>query len=123
MKRTLLTICIVAVALYGLISDIHASERPPSSCTETYCDDLLELLARSVLVARERKLRAMVWAGDIFHSKVPGRTSHRPVGRVSAPDSMSSSLLTRTVRARTTRERRLRTRVRSWRLLPRMPVL
>lgn len=55
------------------------SDRPPSSCTDSYLPDLLDLLAQTVQVARQRKLRAMIWAGDVFHSKTPGRTSHELV--------------------------------------------
>ena len=68
---------------YGLIADIHASDRPPSSCTDSYLDDLLDLLAQTVRIASERRLRAVVWAGDIFHSKTPGRTSHKLVQRLA----------------------------------------
>lgn len=67
---------------YGLIGDIHASDRPPSSCTDTYMDDLIDLLRQSVGVCQDRNLEAMVWAGDIFHSKAPSRVSHRLVLRL-----------------------------------------
>lgn len=68
--------------LFLLLSDFHLADRPPSSCTETYNDDLLALLMQSVQVARERAVAAVVWAGDIFHIKTPGRTSHRLVNQL-----------------------------------------
>jgi DNA repair exonuclease SbcCD nuclease subunit len=58
------------------LGDIHASRRPPGWCTETYWPDLLDLLHQSAEVARERKVRAAVWAGDVFHHKAPSRTDH-----------------------------------------------
>jgi Icc-related predicted phosphoesterase len=64
-----------------LVNDIHLSDRPPSSCTETYTEDLLDLLRQTVEVAHRCMAGAVVWAGDIYHSKVPGRTSHRLVQR------------------------------------------
>lgn len=64
-----------------LVGDIHLSDRPPSSCTETYLDDLFDLLYRTVDAAAERDVDAVVWSGDVFHHKQPGRTSHRTVQR------------------------------------------
>lgn len=66
---------------YVLLSDLHLSDRPPSSCTETYLDDLFGLLEQARQVTR-RYGDAMVWAGDVFHCKAPSRVSHRLVHRV-----------------------------------------
>lgn len=65
-----------------LIADIHLSDKPPSSCTDSYTDDLFDLLHQAQVVGRERGVDAMVWAGDTFHCKAPGRVSHRLVQRV-----------------------------------------
>lgn len=65
-----------------LVGDIHASDRPPSSCTDSYLDDLIDLLAQTYQLARERKVDAVVWAGDVFHQKAPNRTSHKLVQRL-----------------------------------------
>lgn len=65
------------MANYLLISDIHASERPPSSCTDSYMDDLLDLIYQTVRMSHLYEVRATVWAGDVFHSKAPSRVSHR----------------------------------------------
>jgi DNA repair exonuclease SbcCD nuclease subunit len=67
------------VSEYLCLADIHATKRPPSSCTETYWDDLKDLLMQTVQVARERKVTAVIWAGDVFHHKAPSRTSHELV--------------------------------------------
>jgi DNA repair exonuclease SbcCD nuclease subunit len=69
------------VSLYLLLSDIHLCDKPPSSCTESYADDLFDLLEQTVKVARRRKAAAVVWAGDVFHIKTPSRTSHELVNR------------------------------------------
>lgn len=58
------------------VNDIHASDRPPSSCTESYMEDLRSLLGETVAVAEEYQVDACVWTGDVFNSKAPGRNSH-----------------------------------------------
>lgn len=64
---------------YLLYTDPHASDRPPSSCTDSYLDDLLVLLRQTVALARQRRVIAVTIAGDVFHSKSPARVSHRLV--------------------------------------------
>lgn len=64
------------MALFLLLSDIHAADKPPSSCTDSYCQDILDLLVQTVRIARERGVAAVIWAGDIFNIKIPWRTSH-----------------------------------------------
>jgi len=63
-----------------LLSDIHLSDRPPANCTESYTDDLFELLEHSVKLAEEHNA-VTVWAGDIFHIKGSARNSHGLVQR------------------------------------------
>jgi len=70
------------MAKFLVFGDLHLSDRPPSSCTESYMDDLLDLLGETVAVAEQYKVAAVIWAGDIFHSKSPGRNSHRLVQKV-----------------------------------------
>jgi DNA repair exonuclease SbcCD nuclease subunit len=63
-----------------LVGDIHLADKAPSSCTDSYCDDLFDLLEQTVVMAND--LDAVpVWAGDVFHVKAPARTSHRIVQR------------------------------------------
>jgi DNA repair exonuclease SbcCD nuclease subunit len=69
------------MATYLLTSDLHLADRAPSSCQDGYADDLFDLLHQTVKVARKRKVKAVVWAGDIFHVKAPSRTSHGLVNR------------------------------------------
>jgi DNA repair exonuclease SbcCD nuclease subunit len=66
-----------------LVNDIHATERAPSSCTDSYTDDLFDLLAQTVRMTWEdTDIEAVIWAGDVFHHKAPTRTSHRLVQRM-----------------------------------------
>lgn len=64
-----------------LVNDIHLSDRPPSSCTEEYTRDLLDLLGQTVDVAGAQRVDVVVWTGDVFHSKSPARNSHYLVQR------------------------------------------
>jgi Icc-related predicted phosphoesterase len=66
-----------------VVNDIHASDKPPSSCTDSYLPDLLDLLRQTVVLAEQRRASAVVWAGDVFHHKGPHRTSHRLVQRLT----------------------------------------
>lgn len=63
------------------IGDVHLTEKPPSSCTETYLDDLFDLLEQILQIAIEGEYDAVAFAGDIFHNKAPSRTSHALVIR------------------------------------------
>lgn len=66
---------------YVLVNDVHLSDRPPASCTETYLDDLFDLLDQVGTIAN--KLDAdIILAGDVFHHKAPTRTSHGCVNRL-----------------------------------------
>jgi DNA repair exonuclease SbcCD nuclease subunit len=67
---------------YLLMGDLHLSDRPPSSCTDTYQDDIVEILRAVGEIARDRGSHAIFWAGDVFHHKTPGRTSHKTVKTV-----------------------------------------
>ena len=63
------------------VGDIHLSDRPPGWCTDDYLTDLFVILEHTVDKARELKVDAVVWAGDVFHHKAPSRTSHATVQR------------------------------------------
>ncbi len=64
-----------------LLADIHLSDRSPSSCTDSYLDDLFDLLEQARDVGLRHGVAAMIWAGDTFHQKAPSRVSHRLVHR------------------------------------------
>lgn len=66
---------------YVLINDIHLSDRPPASCTETYLDDLFDLLYQTSRIAAGHDA-PIILAGDVFHHKAPSRTSHATVMRL-----------------------------------------
>lgn len=67
-----------------LVGDVHLADRPPSMRTDSYLDDILSKLLFTVDVAKklEPHLDAVIWSGDVFHTKTPHRTSHRLVQRV-----------------------------------------
>lgn len=69
---------------YLILRDLHLSDKAPSSCTDSYCDDLFDLLDQAARLAWSQQVIAIVIAGDIFHSKAPSRTSHRTVRRFIA---------------------------------------
>lgn len=58
------------------VGDIHVSDTPPINCTETYTDDILEMLRWIADTAVEREADAVIWAGDIFDKKAPTKNSH-----------------------------------------------
>lgn len=64
-----------------LLGDLHLADRPPSSCTDSYTDDLFEILDAVTDIARERRVRAVIQGGDFFHVKAPSRNSHALVLR------------------------------------------
>lgn len=64
-----------------LIGDIHLADKPPSSCTPSYLDDLFVMLDECGELAEEHDVDAVVLAGDVFHVKAPTRTSHSTVQR------------------------------------------
>lgn len=66
---------------YVLVNDIHLSDRPPASCTDTYVNDLFELLYQVSAMAKGEDAR-IILAGDVFHHKAPSRTSHGTVTRL-----------------------------------------
>lgn len=64
------------------VGDIHISDRPPSSCTDGYTEDILNMLSYVARLEKAIGAEAVVWAGDIFHHKQPSRTSHATVLKV-----------------------------------------
>lgn len=67
---------------YIIINDVHLSDRPPSSCTDTYLDDLFALLYEATWLAEQRHAAGVILAGDVFHHKTPSRTTHATVMRL-----------------------------------------
>lgn len=62
-----------------LVGDIHLMDKPPRNASETYLEDILEILAFTAQLEKALKIDAVVWAGDVFHHKQPARSSHRLV--------------------------------------------
>ena len=65
-----------------LVGDVHASDRPPSVRTEQYTEDILLKLRFASVQAAANGCDALVQAGDVFHIKAPGRSSHKLVQAV-----------------------------------------
>lgn len=66
---------------FFLVNDVHLSDRAPASCTDTYLDDLFDLL-RQVADKAAHVDGTIILAGDVFHHKAPSRTSHATVMRL-----------------------------------------
>lgn len=64
-----------------LIGDIHLRDSPPRNASETYTDDILDILKYTAKMQHELGISAVVWAGDVFDHKTPSKTSHRLVLR------------------------------------------
>lgn len=58
------------------------SDRAPSSATESYADDIIDILRYTHTLERDLDCDGVVWAGDVFHYKQPSRTSHATVLRM-----------------------------------------
>lgn len=67
-----------------LVGDIHVSDRPPARCTDSYTDDIIDMLMYVAKLEKDLQADAVVWAGDIFHHKQPSRTSHATVLKMLA---------------------------------------
>jgi DNA repair exonuclease SbcCD nuclease subunit len=64
-----------------MVGDVHVSDRPPSTRTASYREDILRKLIEIGELAKQAD--AVVFAGDIFHSKKPRNTSHQTVRAVA----------------------------------------
>lgn len=63
-----------------VVNDVHLRDNPPSSATETYQDDLFDLLHQVAVKAKELGAQ-VVFAGDVIDFKQPARTSHKLIQR------------------------------------------
>lgn len=64
-----------------LIGDIHLSSIAPSSCFESYCDDLFTILEHTIQLEIDLDVDAVIWAGDVFHLRQANRNPHSLVQR------------------------------------------
>jgi DNA repair exonuclease SbcCD nuclease subunit len=67
-----------------MVGDVHVSDRPPSTRTADYRNDILRKLIEIGQRAGEEQVEAVVFVGDIFHSKKPSNTSHQTVRAVAS---------------------------------------
>lgn len=64
------------------VGDPHLSDKAPVNTTDSYTDDILEMLIWIADTAKARKSSAVVLLGDIFHHKAPTRNSHALVQKM-----------------------------------------
>ena len=64
-----------------VLGDIHLSDRPPSVRKDTYTQEILDKVDFCVQKAASTKCSAVLALGDVFHVKVPSRTTHKLVQR------------------------------------------
>lgn len=63
-----------------VVNDVHLRDNPPSSATETYQDDLFDLIAQVAVLAKKYDAQ-VIFSGDVIDFKQPTRTSHKLVQR------------------------------------------
>lgn len=59
-----------------IVGDIHLADRPPTSRTDTYKEDVLNKLKWIVEYSNKRKPDSLLLLGDVFHIKRQDRNSH-----------------------------------------------
>lgn len=64
-------------------TDVHLSDRAPSSRTDDWADAVFDKLGQVRDLAREVNAAAIIDGGDFFHIKSPGRNSHSLVHRTA----------------------------------------
>lgn len=64
-------------------TDVHLSDRAPSSRTDDWADAVFDKLGQVRDLAREVGAAAIIDGGDFFHIKSPGRNSHALVNRTA----------------------------------------
>ena len=64
-------------------TDVHLSDRAPSSRTDDWADAVFDKLGQVRDLAREVNAAAIIDGGDFFHIKSPGRNSHALVHRTA----------------------------------------
>lgn len=67
-----------------LRTDVHLSDRSPSSWKADYTEEIWSNLEQVGTLAREHEVSAVLDAGDYFHTKAPSKNSHYLVQRSSA---------------------------------------
>jgi len=64
-------------------TDVHISDRAPSSRTDDWTETVLGKLGQVRDVARREKAAAILDGGDFFHFKSPSKNSHRLVQKIA----------------------------------------
>ena len=61
---------------FGLIFDVHASDKTPSTRKDDYKAAVLKKLEFVVEESNKRHYDAILMLGDLFHKKIPSHNSH-----------------------------------------------
>ena len=64
------------------VGDPHVSDKAPVNATDSYTDDIIEMLVWIADEAKRREVDAVILLGDIFHHKAPSRNSHQLVQKM-----------------------------------------
>ena len=64
------------------VGDPHVSDKAPDNATDSYTDDIIEMLVWIADEAKRREVDAVILLGDIFHHKAPSRNSHQLVQKM-----------------------------------------
>ena len=59
-----------------IFNDLHLADKPPRSRKPGYMEEGLDMLSEIIDIARERGAEAIVGSGDLWHVKIPWRTSY-----------------------------------------------
>lgn len=65
------------------VGDIHLARKPPGRRTDSYMDDVFRKLDRTVEIAHEQKVDAVLWLGDVYHNHRADRVPHELTKAVS----------------------------------------
>lgn len=66
-----------------VVGDIHIARTPPGRRTDTYMDDVLRKIDRTVEIAKEQGVDGVLWLGDVYHNHRADRVPHEVVKAIS----------------------------------------
>ena len=60
----------------GLVFDVHVSDKTPATRKDDYRSAILRKLEFIINESNTRRYKALLFAGDLFHKKIPAHNSH-----------------------------------------------
>ena len=67
-----------------VVGDVHLSKTAPGRRTDTYMEDILRKLDRTVEIAKEQKVDGVLWLGDVYHNPRAHQVPHELTKQTSA---------------------------------------